>query len=177
MLSRGMRALAPLSVLALVAGCTASADSEPAPTETVTATATETVTASPDPAPTVTETVTATPEPEETEEPAGGAEEVPPYEVTQSPPDEVDSPEDRNIRVEVDSTDGIRAVFEDVISDIDEEGGWHVLVNCSTGGSAAADNRLGNGAYAIGDLGAAQTGLDAGESEFETLSNRQCPAS
>lgn len=72
MLSRGMRALAPLSVLALVAGCTSAAESEPAPTETVTATATETVTASPEPAPTVTETVTADPELEETEESAAG---------------------------------------------------------------------------------------------------------
>lgn len=72
MIIKGVRTLAPLAAMALVAGCAGGSESEPASTVSVTETAvpepapTVTETVTPEPAPTVTETVTVTPEPEDT---------------------------------------------------------------------------------------------------------------
>ena len=52
-----------------------------------------------------------------------------------------------------------------------------MLINCSTGATTAADNRLANGKFALGALGAAQVGLEEGGAEFEALDDRTCPAS
>ncbi|MEV8353183.1 hypothetical protein ACFVTT_34050 [Streptomyces niveus] len=83
----------------------------------------------------------------------------------------------RNVTVEVESTKNLRAVFDDVIKDLDDEAGYHVLINCSTGGTGTSDNRLANGKYAVGNMGAAATGLEEGASEFTTNEGRTCPAS
>lgn len=103
----------------------------------------------------------------------GGGEQQP---ETQAPPYEVVREADDQVIVEVESTEGLADVFEAVIADIDEEGGWYVTINCSTGGTDTSDNRLANGRYAVGNLGAAQTGLDDGETAFETVPDRECPA-
>lgn len=81
-----------------------------------------------------------------------------------------------DITVEVDSVEGLRAVFDDVRKKHQEDGGYFVIVNCSTGGTKARDQRLANGRYAIGKEGEATTGLDDGGSEFEVLPDAQCPA-
>lgn len=71
------------------------------------------------------------------------------------------------------SDDELSRVFRDArlrIIDGDAEGGWFVSVNCGSYDGP----RLGNGKFAIDDLGAAQTGLAApGRVEFEALPNRQ----
>lgn len=83
---------------------------------------------------------------------------------------------EQTITVEVDTTENLDAVFADVITDIDEEGGWFVLINCSTGATENYENRLATGRYAVGNLGAAQTGLDEGETDFEVQDNATCPS-
>lgn len=83
-----------------------------------------------------------------------------------------------DVRVEaMPAGDGLRAVFDDVRTGKSRpDGGYFVSINCTTGGSAGADNRLGNGKFAVGQLGAAQTGLPAGGHEFEPVAERTCPA-
>ncbi len=79
--------------------------------------------------------------------------------------------------VDFDDAEQLRAVFDDIVAQNEglPEGGYHVEINCSTGGTAAVDARLGNGRFAIGNLGAAQVGLEAGGSTFDTTSAK-CPA-
>lgn len=86
-----------------------------------------------------------------------------------------DSGNKRDIVVEVDHTTDLRAVFDDVTSNLTDEAGYYVMINCSTGGTAKVDNRLANGQHAIGNLGAATTGLDEGGSEFSVNEGRTCP--
>lgn len=100
----------------------------------------------------------------------------PPGPAASAPEYEVVSRADDQVIVEVASTDRLEAVFEDVKRSIDEDGGWFVTINCSTGATAGSDNRLANGRYAVGNIGAARTGLDEGESDFEAVSGRECPA-
>ncbi|MBF6399799.1 hypothetical protein IU438_28935 [Nocardia cyriacigeorgica] len=80
--------------------------------------------------------------------------------------------------VDFDDAEQLRAVFDDVVANNAglPEGGYHVQINCSTGGSGAAAARLGNGRFAVGNLGAAQVGLEAGGSTFEPLDGARCPA-
>ncbi|MGW1440297.1 hypothetical protein ACWD7M_34255 [Streptomyces griseus] len=82
----------------------------------------------------------------------------------------------RNVEVEVDTTKDLRAVFDDVVRGLKDEAGYYVMINCSSGGTAAADNRLANGQYANGSMGAATTGLDDGTTEFDTNDGATCPA-
>jgi hypothetical protein len=82
----------------------------------------------------------------------------------------------RQITVEVDSAKALRAVFDDVRKKYTEDGGYFVSINCSTGATKSADNRLANGRFAVGSLGAAQTGLKSGTAEFEVNEGRTCPA-
>ncbi|GGQ38518.1 hypothetical protein ACFFKE_32355 [Streptomyces mutabilis] len=82
----------------------------------------------------------------------------------------------RQITIEVDTTNDLRAVFEDSIKDLTENAGYTILINCSTGGTESVDNRLANGNYAIGNYGTAATGLDDGEKKFELVEGRSCPA-
>lgn len=81
----------------------------------------------------------------------------------------------RNVVVEVDSTKSLRAVFDSVTKSLTEEAGYYIMINCSTGGTEDVDNRLGNGQYAIGRMGAATTGLEEGGTEFSTNADRACP--
>lgn len=81
----------------------------------------------------------------------------------------------RQVTVEVKTTTGLRAVFDDVTKTLKSDAGYFVWINCTTGGTSGADNRLANGKYAVGNIGAATTGLDEGEQEFEVVKDRKCP--
>ncbi|MEU2443545.1 hypothetical protein ABZ588_08495 [Streptomyces althioticus] len=82
----------------------------------------------------------------------------------------------RQVIVEVDTTKSLRAVFDAVTDQLDDEAGYYVQINCSTGGTKTMDNRLANGRYAVGRMGAAVTGMDEGDAEFSTNPGRDCPA-
>jgi ABC-type oligopeptide transport system substrate-binding subunit len=82
----------------------------------------------------------------------------------------------RQVTVEVDTTKDLRAVFDDVTDSLTDEAGYFISINCSSGGTGTSDNRLANGKYAVGNIGAAATGLDEGGSEFSTNKGRSCPA-
>jgi len=86
-----------------------------------------------------------------------------------------DSGNTRSVTVEVDSTKSLRSVFNAVTKDLDDEAGYWVQINCSTGGTKDVDNRLANGKYAVGRTGAATTGLKDGGTEFSTNAGRTCP--
>ncbi|MEU3976879.1 hypothetical protein [Streptomyces bacillaris] len=81
----------------------------------------------------------------------------------------------RTVVVEVDSTDGLEAVFDDVAKKLTEEGGYFVQINCSSGSTEHVDNRLANGKKAVGKMGAVRTGMDDGATEFEPNEGRSCP--
>ncbi|MEU3097200.1 hypothetical protein ABZ690_21060 [Streptomyces sp. NPDC006967] len=102
-------------------------------------------------------------------EPAADA---PPYTVTEQD----DTGNQRTVRVEVKTAERVEDVFNAVADTLDDDAGWFVEINCSTGGTAKADNRLGNGRKAVGNIGAATTGLDEGETQFEAQPNPECPA-
>ena len=82
----------------------------------------------------------------------------------------------RDLVIEVESSEDLEAVFDDVVGDLDDEAGYFVLINCSTGATSAADNRLANGRHAIGAMGEAATGLEDGQSDFSVNQDRSCPA-
>ncbi|MGP3970060.1 hypothetical protein [Streptomyces sp. 6N223] len=82
----------------------------------------------------------------------------------------------RNIIAEVDTADDLRAVFDYIANGLTDEAGYSIMINCSTGGTDAADNRLANGQVAIGSLGAATTGLEEGGTEFMVNEGRTCSA-
>jgi ABC-type oligopeptide transport system substrate-binding subunit len=87
-----------------------------------------------------------------------------------------DSGNQRQITVEVNTTKNLRAVFDNVTKDLNDDAGYFVWINCSTGGTKSVDNRLANGKYAHGNIGAAATGLEDGGTEFSTNKGRSCPA-
>lgn len=89
--------------------------------------------------------------------------------------DDPDGGNQKSIIVEVDSTDDLEAVYDAVRDEYDEDGGYLVYLNCSSGGTAVSDNRLSNGKYAVGNIGAATTGLEDGGSTFELLDGATCP--
>lgn len=96
---------------------------------------------------------------------------APPYKVVKQDT----SGNKRDIEVQVDSTERLRDVFDAVASSLTEEAGYHIVINCSTGGTATVDNRLANGQKAVGTMGEVTTGLKAGEVEFSTNEGRTCP--
>ena len=98
---------------------------------------------------------------------------TPRYEVVEQD----DTGNKRNVVVEVDSTKDLRAVFNAVTKSLSDEAGYYIMINCSTGGTSGADNRLANGQYAIGSMGQATTGLEDGGTEFSTNKGRTCPDS
>jgi hypothetical protein len=84
-----------------------------------------------------------------------------------------------DITVEVDqlvTEDQARAIAEDLRGKQTKDNGYWVSINCSTGGTAKADNRLANARFGIGALGQAKTGLDEGQIEVEVNEGRSCPA-
>jgi hypothetical protein len=83
----------------------------------------------------------------------------------------------RQVVVEVDSTKDLEAVFNDVADTLTDKAGYWVQINCSTGGTDKVDNRLGNGKKAVGNVGAAATGLKDGQTEFSANKDRTCPVS
>lgn len=97
---------------------------------------------------------------------------APAYKITQ----QEDSGNQRNVSVEVTSTKDLRAVFDDVAAKLTEPAGYFVDINCATGGTKGADNRLANGRKAVGRIGAASTGLDDGKTDYKANTGRTCPA-
>ncbi|MEV0963277.1 hypothetical protein AB0J25_11925 [Streptomyces sp. NPDC049910] len=106
---------------------------------------------------------------EETNEPAA---DVPAYKVVKQDT----SGNKRNITVEINHDNDLRAIFDDVTDKLTDEAGYYVMINCSSGGTPSVDNRLANGQKAIGNMGAATTGLEPGGTEFAAVDDRQCPA-
>jgi hypothetical protein len=82
----------------------------------------------------------------------------------------------RDIIAEVDTADNLRAVFDYIVNGLTEEAGYSIVINCSTGGTDAADRQLANGQVAIGPRGAATTGLEQGETELTVNEGRTCSA-
>ncbi|MCI3240277.1 hypothetical protein [Streptomyces spinosisporus] len=98
---------------------------------------------------------------------------APPYKVVEQD----DTGHKRNVVVEVETTKNLRAVFDAVANDLTDEAGYSIIINCSTGGTKDLDNRLANGQKAVGNMGAATTGLKAGGTEFSTNAGQKCPVS
>ncbi|MFJ3867896.1 hypothetical protein [Streptomyces nigra] len=82
----------------------------------------------------------------------------------------------RTVTVEVKTGKALRAVFDDVAAKLTEDAGYFVQINCATGGTSKVDNRLANGRKAVGNIGAASTGLDDGQTDYEAQQGRTCPA-
>ncbi|MEV6536795.1 hypothetical protein AB0M86_45815 [Streptomyces sp. NPDC051639] len=82
----------------------------------------------------------------------------------------------RTVTVEVTSAKQIRAVFDDVAAKLTDPAGYFVEINCSTGGTAKVDNRLANGRKAVGNIGAASTGLGDGKTDYQAQQGHSCPA-
>jgi hypothetical protein len=99
------------------------------------------------------------------------AADAPPYKVVKQDT----SGNSRQVTVEVDSTERLEDVFTAVANDLTEEAGYHIWINCSTGGTASVDNRLANGRKAVGSMGQAATGLKDGETEYKANEGRTCP--
>ncbi|MBP0456240.1 hypothetical protein [Streptomyces montanisoli] len=97
---------------------------------------------------------------------------VPAYKITHQDT----SGNQRTVTVEVTSTKDLRAVFDDVTGKLTDDAGWFVEINCATGATKGADNRLANGRKAVGSIGAAATGLDDGKTAYEANKGRTCPA-
>lgn len=84
-----------------------------------------------------------------------------------------------NITVEVDTLPTkkqMTAIVTDLQSKQTDEDGYFVSINCSTGATKSADNRLGNGKFGIGALGKARTGLNEGQIDVQVNEGRTCPA-
>ncbi|MEU8950910.1 hypothetical protein [Streptomyces sp. NPDC048489] len=82
----------------------------------------------------------------------------------------------RRVTVEVKTGKSLRAVFDDVAAKLTAPAGYFVEINCATGGAAKADNRLANGRKAVGNVGAASTGLGDGKTDYEAQQGATCPA-
>ncbi|MER5893049.1 hypothetical protein [Streptomyces sp. NPDC001876] len=80
----------------------------------------------------------------------------------------------RNILVQVDSDDQLRAVFDAVKAELTEEAVYVVGIECTTGGDEY-DRRLANGRYVVGAAGSAEAGLPAGTTEYQAAGGT-CPA-
>ncbi|SIJ38966.1 Uncharacterised protein [Mycobacteroides abscessus subsp. bolletii] len=57
----------------------------------------------------------------------------------------------------------------------DQDNGYFVRINCSSGGTRSVDNRLANGKFAVGSIGGLRTGLKAGAYELTPVAGAQCP--
>lgn len=55
------------------------------------------------------------------------------------------------------------------------DGAYFVQINCNAGNNDVADNRQANGKFAIGQRGAALSGLNAGAQEVELRADATCP--
>lgn len=68
------------------------------------------------------------------------------------------------------------AIVEDLqVKYADRDDGYFVRINCSVGGTEHVDNRLANGKFAVGRIGAARTGLDDGDYELSIRPEAHCP--
>lgn len=98
-----------------------------------------------------------------------------PFTITEQPP----TGQDGTIRITVDevpSVEQARMLLDGLQEVFTTDGGYFVQINCSTGGTPTSDNRLANGKFAIGAIGAARTGLTAGTGTVELVDNPVCPA-
>lgn len=58
----------------------------------------------------------------------------------------------------------------------DREDGYFVTISCEESGKYESGNRLANGKFAVGSIGAARTGLEEGTSQITPVPDAQCPA-
>ena len=70
--------------------------------------------------------------------------------------------------------------YNEIVADLqrkyaDQDGGYFVTINCSGNSTRDRDNRLANAKFAVGTIGAARTGLDAGAKEVTKRDGVQCP--
>jgi major membrane immunogen (membrane-anchored lipoprotein) len=100
------------------------------------------------------------------------AADVPAYKITHQDT----SGNQRTVTVTVTSTKGLRAVFDDVAGKLTDDAGYFVEINCTTGATKGADNRLANGRKAVGNIGTAATGLDDGKTDYKPNAGTSCPA-
>jgi hypothetical protein len=56
-----------------------------------------------------------------------------------------------------------------------EEGAYFVALSCVEGSTETSDNRLANSTFAIGDRGAALSGLKAGTQDTALVAGATCP--
>lgn len=99
--------------------------------------------------------------------------EAPAFKVVQAP-----TSGDGAIRVTVDrAINGgeAYAIMQVLMLDYTDEGGYNVSINCSTGGTATADQRLANGTMAVGKLGQARTGFVKDGATVELVKGATCP--
>jgi hypothetical protein len=81
---------------------------------------------------------------------------------------------DLTMLVTTDNTDELGAAFRalaDTVVDSYPDGGYFVQIDCALEGQST---RLGNGKIAVGSLGAAQTGLSAGQRDIDWLTGQNC---
>lgn len=103
---------------------------------------------------------------------AGDDDDVPAYTVTH------DGDQTFTAVVDFDDRASLEAVFDDVRAQNDDlpDGGYDVMINCSTGDTTETPVRLAWGRFAVGNLGAAQLGIDAGDSTIKFDDGVVCPA-
>lgn len=98
---------------------------------------------------------------------------APPYEITKGPGGG-EGP--GYITATVATNASLREVF-DAVRDryFEDERGYHVQIHCSKDAHDGRPIVLGSGRFAVGSLGAAQTGLEDGGAEFKAFAGRACP--
>lgn len=83
----------------------------------------------------------------------------------------------RYMTLEVDAWNDSAAttILADLQRDLTDEGGYFVTIDCSTGGTSGAANRLASARFAVGTKGRAATGLADGQLDLQINEGRTCP--
>lgn len=83
------------------------------------------------------------------------------------------------LQVYVDNTPTLSEAHQ-IVADLQSQytgdaDGYFVTISCSEGGTRDVDNRLAKGKFAVGNIGAARTGLDEGGREVSLVEGSKCP--
>lgn len=83
----------------------------------------------------------------------------------------------RELDVEVNSwRDGAaQSILDELRDKYTGEGGYFVLIECSSRGTSGAANRMATARFAVGNKGEAATGLKDGQSDLKVNSDNVCP--
>lgn len=73
------------------------------------------------------------------------------------------------------TVDQMAQIIQDLQGKYTREDGYYVQINCSRGGTSSVDNRLANGKFAVGPIGAVRTGLESGQYELTPVAGAKCP--